>query len=354
MKNSSNHLLNTEFASPEVFEKIVGRKESETISIQEINEYYSKSKILVVGAGGTIGSAVARRLVEAKCDEVFFLDRDESALHALSLNLSDRAASHWERCVVADIKDYSGIESIFKTLRPDVVIHAAALKHLVILERFPREGFLTNVVGTLNLLKASERTGVKRFINVSTDKAAKPISFLGKTKKITELLVAETSSTLQEYACSVRFGNVFASRGSVIETFVHQLSRNIPVSVTDENVSRFFMSHNEAANLILAAGTLNESATFVQNMGEEVRILDLVKSLAQSLNVEAHIQFSGLQPGEKLREDLIDTAFEVTRFNSIVKLEYQKSTRLREVLAAFGPVDSDQQALTIVEELLRH
>ena len=354
MKNSNNHLLNTEFSSPAFFEKIVGRTESETISIKEIDEYYSKSKILVVGAGGTIGSAVSRKLVEAQCEEVFFLDRDESALHALSLNLSDRAASHWERCVVADIKDYSGINSIFKTLKPDVVIHAAALKHLVILERFPREGFLTNVVGTLNLLKASEENGVKRFINVSTDKAAKPVSFLGKTKKITELLVSETSPTFSDYACSVRFGNVFASRGSVIETFVHQLSRNIPVTVTDENVARFFMSHNEAANLILAAGTLNQSATFVQNMGEEVKILDLVKRLAQSLKVDAQIHFSGLQPGEKLHEDLIDTDFDVTRYESIVKLEYKKVTRLREVINEFGTVSSDKEALSLVEKLLLH
>jgi len=345
--------LSTEFASPQFFEKIVGRQESETISLDEINENYSESKILVVGAGGTIGSAISRRLVQAHCKEVYFLDRDESALHALSLNLSDKAASHWGRCIVADIKDYSGINLILDKLRPDVIIHAAALKHLVILERYPREGFLTNVIGTLNLVKAAQSNKVKKFINVSTDKAANPISFLGKTKKITELLVAEASPNFSGFACSVRFGNVFASRGSVIETFVHQLSRDIEVTVTDEKVARFFMSHNEAANLVLAAGTLNESATFVQNMGDEILIIDLVKRLAASLGVEAKINFSGLQFGEKLHEDLIDTVCEKTHFDAIVKLSYKKGMGLTEALSKFGAVESDEDALSLVEKLLK-
>lgn len=353
MKNANNHLLNTEFSSPQFFEKIVGRAESETISLDEIHNYYSKSKILVVGAGGTIGSAIARRLVLAKCEDVYFLDRDESALHALSLNLSDRAASHWQRCVVSDIKDLSGITTVLKNLKPDVIIHAAALKHLVILERYPREGFNTNVLGTLNLIKAAESNGVKRFINVSTDKAANPVSFLGKTKKITELLVEESSNNFEDYACSVRFGNVFASRGSVIETFVHQLARGLDVTVTDENVARYFMSHNEAANLVLAAGTLNESATFVQNMGDEVQIVELVNRLAANLNVEPKITFSGLQPGEKLHEDLIDTEYSETKFKSIVKLSYEGISGLRTAVENAGAVESDEHSLRLVANLLK-
>jgi FlaA1/EpsC-like NDP-sugar epimerase len=353
LKSSNNHLLSTEFASPLFFEKIVGRPESETIDLNEIYNYYSGSKILVAGAGGTIGSAIARRLVLSGCEEVYFLDRDESALHALSLNLSDKAASHWQRCIVADIKDYSGMDAVLGKLNPDVIIHAAALKHLVILERYPREGFNTNVMGTLNLIRAAEANGVKKLINVSTDKAANPISFLGKTKKITELLVAESSQNFQDYACSVRFGNVFASRGSVIETFVHQLSRNLEVTVTDENVARFFMSHNEAANLVLAAGTLNESATFVQNMGDEVLIVDLVKRLAKNLQVDERIIFSGLQPGEKLNEDLIDTDHSDTVFSSIVKLSYEEKSGLREIIEKYGPVINDQDAVLLVENLLR-
>lgn len=331
----------------------MGRPETVTISLEDINQYYSGHKILVVGAGGTIGSAISRRLVLSGCQEVFFLDRDESALHALSLNLSDKAASHWQRCIVADIKDYAGIDSVLAKLKPDVVIHAAALKHLVILERYPREGFLTNVIGTLNLIRSAELNGVKRFINVSTDKAANPISFLGKTKKITELLVAESSPNFQDYACSVRFGNVFASRGSVIETFVHQLSRNLEVTVTDQKVARFFMSHNEAANLVLAAGTLNESATFVQNMGEEVLIVDLVRRLAQDLQVQESIKFSGLQPGEKLHEDLIDTEFSKTIFSAIVKLTYKAESGLKELVDDFGPIATDADAISLVEKLLK-
>jgi len=318
-------LLNTEFEShSSFFEQIVGRSEVSGLSGEELFNYFSEEKILVVGAGGTIGSSIARKLIQSNIKDVHFLDRDESALHKLALSLSNEAASHSEKCFVADIKDYQSILSAIELLKPSMVLHAAALKHLVMLERFPREGYVTNVLGTLNLLNASRELGVRSFINISTDKAANPTSILGYTKKVTELLVEEFSVTSFDFAASVRFGNVFASRGSVIETFIHQLSNDLPVTITDPKVDRFFMSHHEAANLVLSAASLRENGTFVQNMGQEVLIVEIVTKLAEWLGVKAKINFVGLNSGEKLHEELFDGKVTKTKFMEIVKVQDSK------------------------------
>lgn len=316
----TNH-LDTEFEShTSFFEQIVGRSEKPGLTGEQLREIFKQERIMVVGAGGTIGSAIARKLVQSDIEEVFFLDRDESALHKLALSLSNEAASHSEKCVVADIKDYQSIYSAISKLKPTLILHAAALKHLVMLERFPRDGFVTNVLGTLNLLNSASSLGVQSLINISTDKAANPTSILGLTKKVTELLVEEFSVSKFELAASVRFGNVFASRGSVIETFIHQLRNNLPVTITDPHVDRFFMSHNEAANLVLSAASLRENGIFVQNMGQEVLITDIVRNLARWLHVEPKVNFVGLQPGEKLHEELFDGPVTKTIFTDIVKI----------------------------------
>ena len=304
----------------EYFEEVCGRKEVELFSADSIYDYFGQKKILITGAGGTIGSAVARRLVESGASNVTFLDRDESALHALALSVSDKAASHNEKCIVADIKDEEGLREVFREVLPDVVIHAAALKHLVILERFPKEGFLTNIVGTLNLLNVSKEFGVSQFINVSTDKAALPTSFLGITKRIGEICTASFGNSTFKTS-SVRFGNVFASRGSVIETFVHQIQNDIPVTLTELDVDRFFMSHQEAANLILSATTMGSDSLFIQDMGKPVKIFDLIERLAKKLQHEFTIRLIGLQPGEKLSEDLFETQGSATEFATIFKIK---------------------------------
>lgn len=304
----------------EYFEEVCGRKEVELFSAQSIHDYFSQRKVLITGAGGTIGSAVARRLVESGASNVSFLDRDESALHALALSVSDKAASHNEKCIVADIKDEEGLREVFREVLPDVVIHAAALKHLVILERFPKEGFLTNIVGTLNLLNVSKEFGVSQFINVSTDKAALPTSFLGITKRIGEICTASLGNSTFKTS-SVRFGNVFASRGSVIETFVHQIQNDIPVTLTELDVDRFFMSHQEAANLILSATTMDSNSLFIQDMGEPVKIFDLIGRLANKLQHDFTIRLIGLQSGEKLSEDLFETQGSATEFATIFKIK---------------------------------
>lgn len=345
--------LGSEFNNAKsLFKAIVGRDEYLLVSDSQIREYYIGKKILIVGAGGTIGSAVARKLVLAGVSDVYFLDRDESALHALALSVSDSAASHSDKCIVADIKDQLGIRLVIQKYKPEVIIHAAALKHLVVLERFQREGYLTNVVGTYNLLLAASELGATQFINVSTDKAANPTSLLGKTKKITELLTHSFNDKNQMKACSVRFGNVFASRGSVIETFVHQIENNLPVTLTDALVTRYFMSHDEAASLILTAGIMATNGVLVQNMGSEVMLTNVIAKLSEYLGKGYILNIIGLQPGEKLQEELYADLFTSTKIDEIVRVEVKSHPNLPERIELYKNPLSDREALEFVENLI--
>ena len=344
--------LSTEFNSPkEFFEKITGRSEIQLLSDSQIQEFFLNKKILITGAGGTIGSAVARRLKEADISKVYYLDRDESALHALALSLSDMAASHSLKCLVADVKDIVGLQILFEEIKPEIIIHTAALKHLVVLERFPREGFLTNVLGTMNVLKAAAATGVSQVLNVSTDKAALPTSILGKTKLIAEHITQELNSN-QFLTSSVRFGNVFASRGSVIETFIHQIENNLPVTITDPEVTRFFMSHNEAANLILASCMMQTNAVFVQEMGARIKILDVVNKLGDTMGRVPNLKYVGLQPGEKLHEDLYEKDFLTTANAAIVKLPFQNVSGISTSVSGSDAPTSNQEALILINSLM--
>lgn len=344
--------LETEFDSPaQFFSRIVGRPEIELLSDQEVRGFFTNKRVLITGAGGTIGSAVARRLANAGIPFTFYLDRDESALHALALSLSDRAASHSDKCFVGDVKDGVGINAIFKSVKPDIVIHTAALKHLVVLERFPREGFNTNIYGTLNVLNAAMECGASNFLNVSTDKAALPTSILGKTKLVAEHITHDFFSD-HFVSNSVRFGNVFASRGSVIETFMHQLQNDLPVTITDPEVTRFFMSHNEAANLILATCMMKEKAVYVQEMGTRVRITDVVERLAESIGKKPNLKFVGLESGEKLHEDLYDGEYSQTTIPSIVKLVTPQNPGARKYLHELTPPGTDFEAKVLLDNFL--
>jgi dTDP-glucose 4,6-dehydratase len=343
-----NKLLDDDYKN--FFNQIVGRQETQLFSDADLQSNFGESRILIIGAGGSIGSALAKRLVLAKIINVFFLDRDESALHGLALNLSDTAASHSDRFFIADVRDRQSISDAIELVRPTIVIHAAALKHLVMLERFPREGFLTNIIGTLNVAEICIEHGVEQFVNISTDKAANPTSILGKTKKLAELITEEVFINSGLRQCSVRFGNVFASRGSVIETFAHQISHRIPVTITDPEVARFFMSHNEAANLVLAAASIKESGTYIQNMGVEVPILDVINRIANFLELKPMIKVIGLQKGEKMHEELYDGPTLATQFESIScslhSIRYGLAQEARQSLPA-----NNYDAVDIIEHL---
>jgi FlaA1/EpsC-like NDP-sugar epimerase len=262
-------------------------------------------RILVTGAGGSIGSELCRQVYGFGPESLVMLDHDESNLHRLQLDIWGEALLDTETIEVADIRDRERIHQIFRDHRPQVVFHAAALKHLPMLERHPCEGVKSNVKGTENLVEAAIAHDVERFVLVSTDKAANPASVLGATKRLAELVVErhETSATT---LCAVRFGNVLGSRGSLLHVLKEQLSGGSEVTVTHPDVTRFFMTIEEAVGLVLEAARMAQNgATYVLDMGEPVRIVDLVRNFADLLNVrDVDFKFTGLRPGEKLDEEL--------------------------------------------------
>lgn len=344
-------MIESEYEYQNLFTQVVGRLETELLTSEEVHKLFASSRILIIGAGGSIGSALARRLILANIKLIYFLDRDESALHELALKLSNSVVLPRENFFIADIRDRQSIKEVIDVVRPTIVIHAAALKHLVILERFPREGFLTNIIGTLNVAEVCKEAKVEQFINISTDKAANPISILGKTKKIAELITEEVFKDTNLKQCSVRFGNVFATRGAVIETFIHQIKNYIPVTITDMNVTRYFMSRNEAANLVLAATSLKMSGTYIQNMGQEVKIIDIINRLAKYLGTPPKIIIIGLHKGEKMHEELFDSQVSPTKFSTISRSEHLIGHDLLQEVKRNVPV-SNQDALIKLELLV--
>jgi FlaA1/EpsC-like NDP-sugar epimerase len=263
------------------------------------------ARVLVTGAGGSIGQELCRQIRSYQPAALHMLDHDESNLHTLQLELDGAALLDSPEVIIADIRDQARIRQVFRNVQPDVVFHAAAHKHLPLLERHPCEGVKSNVIGTHNLVQAAQEVGIGRFVLISTDKAADPRSILGATKRLAEMIV-QAHSAGPTRVCSVRFGNVLGSRGSFLTVVAGQVERGDPVTVTDPEVTRFFMTVEEAVGLVLSAAPMAEyGETFVLDMGEPVRIVDLVHRYAEQLHArDVQIRFTGLRPGEKLHETL--------------------------------------------------
>ncbi|MCF2573456.1 nucleoside-diphosphate sugar epimerase/dehydratase [Brevibacterium sp. UCMA 11754] len=285
-------------------EDLIGRSPIHT-DLSEIVESIAGRRILVTGAGGSIGSELCRQLISLRPESLIMLDRDESALHGVELNLFGSALLTSPNTVLADIRDAEALDRIFASTRPQVVFHAAALKHLPMLQRFPQEAWKTNVHGTLNVLEAAAAAGVETFVNISTDKAASPTSELGRSKRIAEQLVSGFAARAAGTYLSVRFGNVLGSRGSVLLSFQEQIRRGDPVTVTDPDVRRFFMTIPEASQLVLQAAAIGQDGNvMVLDMGEPVRIDDIARSLVAMSDRQSEIIYTGLREGEKLDEEL--------------------------------------------------
>ncbi len=285
-------------------EDLMGRRPIETDE-QEITKFIEGKRVLITGAGGSIGSELARQVNRYRPAELFLLDRDESALHGVQLTLDGSGDLMSPNLILADIRDADSVTAAIIKAAPEIVFHAAALKHLPLLERYPDEALKTNVYGTKNVIDAVLVQGCGTFINISTDKAADPVSILGKSKLLTEQITAYASTISPGKYVSVRFGNVLGSRGSVIETFRFQIQRGGPVTITDENVTRYFMTVKEAVHLVLQAAVLGESGTtLVLDMGTPVRITDLARHMITRSGRDLQIQFTGLRSGEKMEERL--------------------------------------------------
>lgn len=283
---------------------LIGRGEMRVVS-SKAAEVVAGKRVLVTGAGGSIGSELCRQVAGFGPAQLVMLDHDESNLHRLQLDVWGEGLLDTDSVVVADIRDGERIRQIFREYRPQVVFHAAALKHLPVLERHPCEGVKSNVFGTENLVEAAIAHDVERFVLISTDKAANPASVLGATKRLAELVLRarQDSSTV---LCAVRFGNVLGSRGSLLHVLKEQFAVGNGVTVTHPDVTRFFMTIEEAVGLVLEAARMADgTATYVLDMGDPVRIVDLVHNFAGLLNVrDVEFRFTGLRPGEKLHEEL--------------------------------------------------
>lgn len=234
------------------------------------------------------------------------LDRDESGLHGTQMSISGHGLLDSDDVVLADIRDPQALCDIFDKRRPQVVFHAAALKHLPMLEQYPEEAWKTNVLGTLNVLDAARRTGVETFVNISTDKAANPTSVLGHSKRVAERLTAWAAAESGRTYLSVRFGNVIGSRGSMLPTFIAQIEAGGPVTVTDSRVTRYFMTIPEACQLVIQAGAIGRPGeVLILDMGKPVKILDVAERMITMSGRPVEIVFTGLREGEKLHEELI-------------------------------------------------
>ena len=295
-------------------EDLLGRRKIHT-DLQQISDYIVNRRVLVTGAGGSIGSELCRQLARFNPAELIMLDRDESALHELQLSIHGRALLDTPQTVLADLRDAATINHIFESRRPEVVFHAAALKHLPLLERYPLEAYQTNVIGTATLLQAAKNVNVQVFVNISTDKAANPISILGYSKRIAERLTAYFgANTPDGKYISVRFGNVLGSRGSVLMSFRDQIEKGGPVTVTHRGVTRYFMTISEAVQLVFQAGAIGSSGeVLVLDMGEPVSIYDVAMQLVRNSQKSVSIEIVGLRSGEKVHEELFGTGEVDTR-----------------------------------------
>lgn len=284
---------------------LLGRRQVDT-DVRAIAHYLTGKRVLVTGAGGSIGSELCRQIHQYGPAELIMLDRDESALHAVQLSICGRALLDDDSTVLADIRDTEHLTRLFEERRPQVVFHAAALKHLPLLQRYPGEAVKSNVWGTLTVLEAARAARVARFVNISTDKAAEPENVLGYSKRIAERLTAHMAVEADGIYLSVRFGNVLGSRGSVLTTFQAQIEAGGPVTVTHPDVTRFFMTVQEAVQLVIQAGAIGRAGeVLVLDMGDPVRIADVAHRLVAEQARPIQVVFTGLRPGEKLHEDLL-------------------------------------------------
>jgi len=310
---SARSWINGEFSTKQLskirIEDLLGRKPIVLDEQKLINELHNKV-ILVTGAAGSIGAGLVRQIASYEPSKLILLDQAESALYDLQNELKNEFPQLIYEIIVGDIRSEKRMRNLFNTFQPEYVFHAAAYKHVPLMEDNPSEAILTNVNGTKNLVDLSNEFGVFKFVMVSTDKAVNPTNVMGASKRIAEIYAQAANSAAKTKFITTRFGNVLGSNGSVIPLFQKQLDAGGPITVTDERITRFFMTIPEACRLVLEAGTMGEGGEiFVFDMGESVKIIDLAKKMIRlsglELGKDIEIKITGLRPGEKLYEELL-------------------------------------------------
>ena len=310
------------------------------MDLKKFSEFLFGKKILVTGAAGSIGSEIVRQLVKFNPAEIVAFEIDETELHNLQLELKDSLKNKKIKFVpvVGDVRDEKKVNEVFSRFKPNIVFHAAAYKHVPLMEFFPEESVKTNVFGTYNVAIASVNNGVDKFVNISTDKAVNPTSVMGATKRLAEIICRVLNDLGKTKFISVRFGNVLGSRGSVVPIFLEQIKKGGPVTVTHPEMKRYFMTIPEAVLLVLQAAAMGEGGeVFVLDMGEPVKIVKLAEELIKLQGLEPYkdidIVFTGLRPGEKLFEELLtaEEGTDRTYHEKIYKARIKKNLSLNEL-----------------------
>ena len=339
--------INGEFSSKQLskinIEDLLGRKPIQLDQAKISNELKGKV-ILVTGAAGSIGSGLVKQIGNYEPKNIILLDQAESALYDLQQDLHAKGNAFPFEIVIGDIRNYDRLKRVFDFYKPEYVFHAAAYKHVPLMENNPSEAVFTNVKGTKNLVDLSLEFGVHKFVMISTDKAVNPTNVMGASKRVAEIYAQTKNSLGTTKFITTRFGNVLGSNGSVIPLFQKQIEQGGPLTITDERITRFFMTIPEACQLVLEAGSMgNGGEIFVFDMGKSVKILDLAKKMIQLSGLEIgkdiEIKVTGLRPGEKLYEELL-----ASEENTI-------PTHNPQILIA-KTKDNDEEKLHAIEELI--
>jgi FlaA1/EpsC-like NDP-sugar epimerase len=296
---------------------LLGRKEVE-VNVEEIRDYIANKKILITGAGGSIGSEICRQVASVNPKIIYLLGRGENSIFSINKDLKMNYPEIETVNIICDVTNEKRINHIFKTLDIDVVFHAAAHKHVPLMEENPTEAFRVNSIGTYNVAKAAGENKIDRFIYISTDKAINPTSVMGVSKRLGEIIIQSISYKYTSKFGMVRFGNVLGSRGSVVPIFKEQIKNGGPVTVTHPEMKRYFMTIPEAVSLVLQCGKYSrDGEIFLLDMGEPVKIVDLAKELIRLSGLipeqDIKIEFTGIRKGEKLYEELIHKSEEKLR-----------------------------------------
>lgn len=348
------------------------RRQVVNINYEEINKFIKDKIVLVTGAGGSIGSEITKQVCSFQPKKVILFDIDETDLHNLCIKVRGLFSHLIDNIhfMVGDVKDEERIQEIFKAFHPQIVFHAAAYKHVPIMEDNPNEAVKVNMFGTYTIAKASVKYGLEKFIMISTDKAVRPTSIMGATKRMAEHICKAFNNNGQTSFISVRFGNVLGSRGSVLPLFLDQLKQGGPLTVTHKDMKRYFMTIPEAVSLVLQASVIGKGGeVLVLDMGEPVTIVGLAEELIRIHGLEPYkdipIEFTGIRPGEKLFEEVL-TAEEGTVKTNHEKVFIAKCSEryalegiesiLKEFSAAMNknPIQHKDAMKTLLKKYVRH
>ena len=330
------------------------------VDLQEVAQYLKDQVVLVTGAGGSIGSELCRQIVRFSPAQLILTGHGENSIFDIQQELKDYPIS----TEIFDIKDHEKVNIVFEKYKPSVVFHAAAHKHVPLMEANPEEALKNNILGTSRLAQAAHKNGVETFVFISTDKAVNPTSIMGASKRIAEMVIQNYNDKSATKFVAVRFGNVLGSRGSVIPTFKNQITAGGPVTVTDSRMTRYFMTIPEASQLVIQAGAMASGGEiFILDMGKPVKIVDLAKDLIRLSGLEPEkdikIVFTGTRPGEKLFEELLTseegtTATKHKRIFTAIpnNINYQAIDELLEIIRERGTYLEREEIVAGIRQLL--